>query len=324
MKSIVPNFFAGRRVRLDWSRGSVINGFAVFSVFASLYLAVILCLPGAAFGDEMPVIKSSRFLMLGDTSIKVNIYEKPGAQITFFAPHHNEQIGIRVAKEFIEKNGGRLIEIESLNENNQPRRYLFFNVGDKSFQVDPNRIFTANGRACTIPDEIDELTQQFTNNLLQIILSGEGMTLREGEKFLVAIHNNADLSANRGGSNVSDLSAFGYVRGTDSQNIREGAFQDQAEGVYLSNIEPDPDNFIFMTTPKYLGYFAELGFNVVIQKPAIKLFTTNCRIDDGSLSVYSGQNLIPYICLEADADFGAFRQKQMIEAVFELFRRESK
>ena len=79
-------------------------------------------------------------------------------------------------------------------------------------------------------------------------------------------------------------------------------------------------NIIFLSTFNYMRYFAEKGFNVVVQKAPPKLQTKTCTIDDGSLSVYSGQQSIPYICLEADGVTGEFRQRQMIEAVYQLLK----
>lgn len=78
------------------------------------------------------------------------------------------------------------------------------------------------------------------------------------------------------------------------------------------------DNFVFLSAPRYVGYFAEFGFNVVVQKAAAKLAAKQCAIDDGSLSIFAAQNGISYICLEADGAHGALRQKQMFEAVYGL------
>jgi hypothetical protein len=97
-----------------------------------------------------------------------------------------------------------------------------------------------------------------------------------------------------------------------------GAFHEQAAGVFLSNLEGDEDNFVLLSTPEFLPFFAERGFNAVVQKPAAMLRGAGCDIDDGSLSVYSSLQNIPYINLEADAQTGGPRQRQMLEAVHQL------
>jgi hypothetical protein len=50
------------------------------------------------------------------------------------------------------------------------------------------------------------------------------------------------------------------------------------------------------------------------------LLETNCKVDDGSLSVYAGQQNIPYINIEADIKTGAARQKEMIETVYKMIQ----
>lgn len=270
----------------------------------------ILLLSFIAVTANAATRKSTHALMLGETEIRINVYENAGSSITFFAPHHNEQLGIKQAKEIIEAKGGRLIEIESFDEKGRPSRYLKFQSGGKIYTIDPNRIYTDNGRLCNTAYEINPSVKTFAEQLLKILLPPDGKTLRENERFIIAVHNNADVSVKDSNRQANDLTASSFSAG--------GAFSEQAEGVFLSNAETDEDNFVFLSAPTYLTHFAERGFNVVVQKSAAKLRTNQCKIDDGSLSVYSALNNISYICLEADGTNGAARQKQMLEAVYAL------
>jgi hypothetical protein len=259
--------------------------------------------------------KTTQGFFLGETEVKINVYENAGSNVTFFSPHHNEQIARTLAKEFIDKNGGRLVEIESFDDKGKPSRYLRFSANGKTFSLDPNRIFTANGRTCdALPAEIDVLVKDFADKLLRTILA-DGKGLREGERFIAAVHNNTDVDSKTDEHKANDLTALAFVK-----TAGHGAFQAQAEGAYLSNMEFDSDNFIFLSSAKYLGFFVEKSFNVVVQKSAAKLRTSGCNVDDGSLSVYTAQNNIQYICLEADGTNGNFRQRQMFEAVYELLK----
>lgn len=259
--------------------------------------------------------KTTQGFFLGETQVKINVYENAGANVTFFSPHHNEQIARTLAKEFIDKNGGRLVEIESFDDKGKPSRYINFKLNGKTFTLDPNRIFTDNGRTCdALPAEIDVLVKDFADKLLKVIFS-DGKGLREGERFIVAVHNNTDVDSKTDEHKANDLTALAFVK-----TAGHGAFQSQAEGAYLSNMEFDSDNFIFLSSAKYLGFFVEKSFNVVVQKSAAKLRTSGCNVDDGSLSVYTAQNNIQYICLEADGTNGNFRQRQMFEAVYELLK----
>lgn len=261
--------------------------------------------------------------MLGDTEIKINIYSNEGSNITFIAPHYNEQIGLRIAKEYVERKGGRLIEIEAVDAKGNPVRHVNFTANGKSYRVDPNRIFTANGRACnTSLSEVDKLVEEFAANVLKAALP-DGKSLPSNEKFLVALHNNSDVDAKAPEAKVNDLTAYAFIRTSFTTEITHGVFHDQADGVYLSNDEDDQDNFIFLSGPRYVGFFAERGFNVVVQKAAAKLNSTKCSVDDGSLSVYSAQQNISYICLEADGTTGGYRQRMMLEAVYNLAKIEN-
>jgi hypothetical protein len=278
----------------------------------------------AVSGAEAATVKTTQRLQLGDSQVSVNIYENAGAGVTFFAPHYNEQIGLNLAKDHVSRNGGRLIEIESTDERGRPQRYLKFTIAGKSYSIDPNRIYTDNGRSCNVAAEINQPVAEFAAELLRLLLAPDGKTLRTNERFIVAVHNNTDVSTKAEKAQNADLTAVSFIKAQSTKNIAHGAFEAQADGVFLSNTETDEDNFIFLSSPAYIGYFAEKGFNVVVQKPAAKLRSKQCSIDDGSLSVYSAQNSVPYICLEADGVSGYARQSRMLEAIYALLEPEQK
>jgi hypothetical protein len=277
-----------------------------------------------AVSANAATVKTTQRLQLGDSQISVNIYENAGANVTLFSPHHNEQIGLNLAKDYVNRSGGRLVEIESVDERGNPMRYVKFSYAGKNYTIDPNRIYTDNGRNCNMPAEINQIVKSFADELLKIILDADGKSLRPNERFIVAVHNNTDVSAKAAAAQNSDLTAVAFLKGQSTRNLSEGAFEAQADGVFLSNTETDEDNFVFLSTPAHIGYFAEKGFNVVVQKPAARLQSKQCTVDDGSLSVYSGQTSVPYICLEADGTGGYARQRLMLEAIYALLTPEQK
>lgn len=286
------------------------------SLVKILVLSLILALTAMATTK-----KTTQKFLLGETEVKINIYEKEGSRVTFVAPHYNEQIAHRLAQTYVDKNGGRLVQIESFDEKRNPSRYIKFNFNGKSYSIDPNRIFTDNGRRCGgFSAEIAPIIKKFADDFLKIVLSDDSKNLRDGERFIVAVHNNSDVDLKNPNAQAGDLTASSFVKIRNSSH----GFQEQADGVYLSNTEDDVDNFIFVSTPKYVSYFAEKGFNVVVQKNAGKLRSEKCSIDDGSFSVFSAQNNIQYICLEADSITGMTRQQEMFEAIHQLVREENK
>lgn len=287
---------------------------------AQIFIILLLI----ALGANAATVKTTQKLRLGDSRISVNVYENTSAGVTFFAPHHNEQIGLNLAKDYVSRKGGRLIEIESVDDKGNPTRYVKFNYGGRNYSIDPNRIYTDNGRSCNVVNEINETVKNFADELLRIILAPDGKTLRGNERFIVAVHNNTDVSAKAVNAQTGDLTAVAFIKAQSTKNLTHGAFEEQADGVFLSNTETDEDNFIFLSTPAHIGYFAEKGFNVVVQKSATRLQSKQCTIDDGSLSVYAGQSSIPYICLEADGVTGFSRQRQMLEAIYALLQPDRK
>ena len=270
----------------------------------------------ASAGAQVPATLKS--LKLGETAVKVNVYERAGAAVTFFSPHHNERGARELAKEVVGARGGRFVEVEALDEAGAPARRLRFKVGNKSYSVDPNRIFTAQGRGCLkLPADAEAAVKAFADELLALLFAPGGR-LRAGESVFVAVHNNADVKERAAAERDADLTVLGFVRPLRSRAFLRGEFAESAAGVYLSNSEEDEDNFILVTEPRLVTHFAGRGFNVVLQKPAAQLRDGKCSVDDGSLSVYAAFSNIPYINLEADALGGAARQRQMFQAVYDL------
>lgn len=267
---------------------------------------------------EAAATKTTVSLPLGESSVRINVYENRSANVTFFAPHYNEQFARNLAREYVERSGGRLVEIESTDEKGNPIRHLKFALKGKIYTIDPNRIYTDNGRSCGVAPETGDAVRAFAESLLKILFAEDGKTLRTGERFLVAVHNNTDVDTKAQSARSNDLTAVAFVKNSNSMILSHGEFEEQADGVFLSNAETDADNFIFLSTPAHVGYFAERGFNVVVQKPAERLRSKQCTVDDGSMSVYSALAAIPYICLEADAATGMYRQRQMLDSVYQL------
>lgn len=268
---------------------------------------------------EENLIKNTTILMLGDTKVRVNVYEKAGANITFVAPHYNEQTANRLAKAFIETSGGRLIELESFDNAGNPSRRVLFKSNGRTYSIDPNRIFTDNGRACDGSGfEVQQQVKKFAETFLAMLLAPGATRLRESEFFLVAIHNNVDVGSRSIHAQRDDLTVSSFIR-PGRLMPSGGTLYEQAQGVYLSNVESDEDSFVFLSSPMFADYFIENGFNVVVQTSAARSPTGRCSVDDGSLSVYSAQHNIPYISLEADNTNGSVRQRQMFNSALQLF-----
>jgi hypothetical protein len=272
--------------------------------FISILSITIFLLPAEAAAASVTL--NVHNIPLGETSIAVNVYESPTADVTFVALHRNERTSINAAREFIARYGGRLVELAPDADGKMPRN-LEFMIGGSRYSVDPNRIFTPNGRRCAAYATLDAELAAFAEKLVSLALSSE-------RKLIVTLHNNGDVDAKDKSLRAADLTATAFAA-----SVGKTKFADQAAGVFLSNSETDRDNFVFLANSAYLSYFADKGFNVVVQKNASLLASGACSVDDGSLSVYAALNAVDYICLEADAATGGMRQREMIKAVYELF-----
>lgn len=305
-----------RRPTENTPRAAAPNG-----VRRALLLAAIFCCCISTAHAQDSLAKTVKTFKLGGTDVKVNVYEKAGAAVTLFAPHHNEQGALKAAREAVATRGGRFVEVEALDEAGAPARRLRFRVGARGYSVDPNRIYTANGRKCLgLPPDAEAAVKAFADELLALLFAPGGARLREGESLFVAVHNNGDVEKSPVTERDSDLSAVAFVKPLRSRATFRGAFEESAAGVYLSNAEEDEDNFIIVNEPRLLGPFAARGFNVIVQKAAPQLRAPGCSLDDGSLSVHAAFNNIPYVNLEADIVGGAARQRQMLEAVYDFIK----
>ena len=285
---------------------------------ALLLAAFFFSLSPAQAQEPMKTVKTFK---LGETDVKVNVYERAGASVTLFAPHHNEQGALKAGREMVAARGGRFVEVESFDDAGAPARRLRFRVGGKNYSVDPNRIYTSNGRKClSLPPDAEAAVKAFADELLGLLFAPGGASLRAGETLFVAVHNNSDVEKSPAAARDEDLNAVSFVKPLRSRTAFRGAFEGSAAGVYLSNTEEDEDNFIIVTEARLLGPFAARGFNVIVQRPAAQLRAPGCNMDDGSLSVHAAFNNIPYLNLEVDIAGGAARQRQMLEAVYEFIK----
>ena len=77
--------------------------------FYLLLIAVVLLIFPPLVAAQSSVKKQTVRLTLGVSVVKINIYEKAGNSITFFAPHHNERIAVESARDAVGHRGGRLV-----------------------------------------------------------------------------------------------------------------------------------------------------------------------------------------------------------------------
>src|SRR5919206_4768894 len=87
-------------------------------LFTLLLAGVFFCLLPTAQAQEPT--KTVKTFKLGETDVHVNVYERAGASVTLFAPHHNEQGALKAARDAVAARGGRFVEVEAFDEAGAP------------------------------------------------------------------------------------------------------------------------------------------------------------------------------------------------------------
>lgn len=223
----------------------------------------------------------------GDTPVTFETscaMEQPGVQ--FIHVHENEKTAVEAARKMLEKYGqGCFVTWQSGND-----RYVRFQVGNRQYKFDPNRIYTPKGRKETLTanggysPEADANVEAVASLFLQNYV--------DNQRLIVALHNNTD----KGGLTINGFK-------------KRGPYARDAKKVFI-NKQRDEDDFFFTTDPDIYHYIKNKGFNILLQD--------NERVaDDGSLSVYSANKKIPYLNIEAEHGH-LQEQLEMIDVVQEM------
>lgn len=175
----------------------------------------------------------------------------------------------------------------------QQQRFVDFNLNDTQYRFDPNRIYTPAGIKATLASngkyspaaalQVKSIGEEFKKNYVN------------GFALVVALHNNSD-----GGG----LSINSYQKGS--------VYAKDAKAVFV-NPKQDTDDFFYTTNLSYYNFLKSKSYNVVLQNNATVR-------DDGSLSVFCGNQQIPYLNIEAQDDHLS-QQIKMLKIVLELINK---
>ena len=310
-------------------------------LFLTLCSLTLLCVP--TFGQRTPnrvTITRESINILG-TSIPVNIYKNATKRstLTYISLHHNEELGLRLAKDAIKTSGGKLVEVVSVGPGNKPRRLLHFKHKDKDLCVDPNRIFSLDGirsslkeigtsnEGCQNNENSDTkgyikeaVVENAIENFKGLLLSFCGPIPATGA--LVSVHNNKV----NGSISVKSF----ITRNDDEYENNEGTYvaRDDLKCRNQDNDTDDDTEYknchdFFMVTNRYLlskltRIADEHTFSIGLQKQ-------NPDESKGYLSVYCSLKNINYIIIEAEHKFDGkgsnheVRQQAMIDRIIKAF-----
>lgn len=227
----------------------------------------------------------TKTIVLNDSifTLQTNCYSPQKNNIYFINVHSNEITSKIATHQFLQNEGGCFIQLL-----NNEKRNISFNVKQKVFTIDPNRIFTSKGRKATLiknssfSKAAEKVAKKLADSILYSLVQ---------PKLVVAMHNNTE----------AEYSINSYLQG--------GSEADNTEEVYI-NPNMDADDFVYTTIPKIFQFFKEKQINVILQKQ--KGF-----VNDGSLSAYCTFKKIDYLNVEAQAGHTT-EQLQMLTVVKEI------
>lgn len=224
--------------------------------------------------------------LIGETTIKIVENDQQSTnRIIFLNVHEDEETSIRTLFEYEKQDAINFFYLK-----HQGTRRIKFSRSGKDYDFDPNRIFTRKGRRKTLKDGANN---SFWANREVKKLAEEIISRLPNGHTVVAMHNNTD----------TNYSIKSYLPGGDeAQNTAE---------IHV-NPDLDPDDFIYTTDLIFFNALKIRDVNVILQD-------NQGYVNDGSLSVYCGQNAIPYINIETQR--GHFQaQMELTKTVLEVIR----
>ena len=257
------------------------------------HLLSVLAIVGLAFTliacePKYAITTTHTPLQMGDTTVDVVLHDAESPGLTYFNLHDDENTCVLAGLDVIGEYGGRVFELKHSGE-----RRITFQLGGSTYEFDPNRMFTEEGRAASlerfgnVSDEAITAVGVFADQVLQLLNIDE-------LDVLVTLHNTQ-----------SSYTIFNYTPGGDYEN--------DAELVYVSE-RMDPNDYFFVTDRFVYDQLSQMDQNVVLQD--------NVNVtDDGSLSVWSAQQYLVYVNVEAQNGHRR-AQRNMILRVHEILYTE--
>ena len=230
-------------------------------IILGLLITLSACLPAKKISTtQIP-------LQLGESQVDLILHESSAEGLTYLNLHDNENTSVRAALGIIKQHGGQVFELKHSGTRN-----ISFMLDGTEYVFDPNRMFSDDGanasldRFGPVSDSAITAVRSFAETVLDQIQVNE-------LDILVTLHNN-DGS---GGYSVLSFSP-GEKYSTDASQTN-------------INDELDPDDFYYVTDGGIFNDLMNADQNVVLQD-------NDYVTEDGSLSVWSAQEQLPYVNVE--------------------------
>ena len=247
--------------------------------------AITRATPPPVAADTAAVVDHIVPLGEGTVTVRVRIDGRQPGLLHALNLHDDESTSVEAAAEVIARRGGRVVEVVHSGDRN-----VTFRVGGRSYEADPNRMFTEAGRARTLgalssnDPAAEAALEAFADSVLALYTAVR-------PDVVVTLHNNTP----------DNYSARSYEPGAQ-----------YASDAAAVTVHPgsDPDDFFFVTDRALYDALVGEGFNAVLQD-------NDAATDDGSLSVWAAREGVPYVNVEAQHGHRA-EQAAMIDALVDV------
>lgn len=235
-------------------------------------------------GFTQSVSNTTHTLYLGEEKVWVDIYERSGADITLLILHDNENTSSEVGLAFVERHGGRLIELR-----HGRGREVVVRLNSIIYRFDPNRMFSDVGLRASLEyfhnntDEVFAIAAAFRDSVMDLFAVREGMVV-------IALHNNTPDKMT-----INDFRP-GEWYGEDTRGVS-------------INPQQDPDNFFVVTQDELFNALSSSGYNVALR--------AKYPPDRGMLIDYCERLGAMYITVEAEHG-KQVEQEEMLEALWKI------
>ncbi len=253
-----------------------------------LVILIILFIFTSETSFTQSLSKTTHTLYLGEEKVWVDIYQQAGADITLLNLHDNENTSVEAGLAFIEKHGGRLIELR-----HGRGREVVVRLDGVLHRFDPNRMFSDVGLRKSMKyfnnnsDEIFAFAVAFRDSVITLFDVRKGI-------IVIALHNNTPDKMT-----IKDFQS-GKLYGEDTREV-------------FINPQQDPDNFFVVTQAELFSSLSLSGYNVALR--------AKYPPDRGMLIDYTERLGALHITVEAEHGKRA-DQEEMLEVLWEILREE--
>lgn len=255
--------------------------------FMLLWMTSVACA-----SDSLIVVK--KVMLSPQDSVFIHVINPEATSHVFVHVHENEEASLHAAKQILPFYGGKLVTLIHSTDSIKNRN-ITFTRENTIFQVDPNRIFTAD--TCVLKKNIKvihgkgEVTPEIIVTV-QTLAQDVWSELADFD-FIIAVHNNKNEAAQLVKADwfhkklePASFSIVSYIKKNDESSDSNLSCSD----IYV-NADINDSEFFIVNQKDDFDQLVRKRYNVVLQNDQ--------PVDDGSLSVYSTIHRKRYVNAES-------------------------